>query len=396
MSFPRAPQGRRLAAALALLPAAGAFAQTAGDAAPAASAAMTVPAMTGPLAANPDPLHLDAGALGTWYVTGAVSGLALAQDHRAPGDRSARGDLANGQVFVQKTAGLWQFFVQAGSYAIPALGTPYLPARKTGEAYYDAVPQAFVKFAPSEDFSLMAGKLPTMFGAEYTFTFENMNIERGLLWNQENAVANGVQATYAHGPLTAALSVNDGFYSHRYSWVTGLLSYAFDKNNTLSFVGGGNTRETARTGTATPLLQNNGQIYNVIYTHLAGAWTLTPYLQYTRVPSSAKLGIPRSASTLGGALLASYAFDSHFSLAGRAEYIRSSGSAADGTPNLLYGPGSKAWSLTLTPTWQYGLLFVRGELSYVKANGTTPGYALGRNLDSAAQSRAMLEAGILF
>jgi len=31
----------------------------------------------------------------------------------------------------------------------------------------------------------MAAKLPTLIGAEYTFTFENMNIERGLLWNQE-------------------------------------------------------------------------------------------------------------------------------------------------------------------------------------------------------------------
>lgn len=356
---------------------------------------MSTPSMTGPLAANPYPLHFDAGTLGTWYVTGAVSGLALSQSHAFPGDESSRDDLDNGQVFIQKTSGQLQFFVQAGTYSIPVLGTPYLSARKTTE-YFDAVPQAFVKYVPNDSFNVMAGKLPTMFGAEYTFTFENMNIQRGLLWNQENDINNGVQANYTHGAFTAALSVNDGYYSHRYSWVTGLLSYAFGKNDTLSFVGGGNTRETSHVSTVTPLLQNNSQIYNLIYTHLAGPWTLTPYLQYTRVPASVNLGIPHSASTLGGALLASYAFNSHFSVGSRAEYIRSNGSLADGTPNLLYGPGSKAWSLTLTPTYQYNLLFVRGELSYVKASSTTPGLALGRNLDSNSQSRVMLEAGILF
>lgn len=391
----RAPRKHLLTVALlGLLPSIGAFAQTTENTSP-ASAAMSTPSMTGPLAANPDPLHLDAGALGTWYVTGAVSGLALSQSHAFPGDESSRSDLDNGQVFIQKTSGQVQFFVQAGAYAIPVLGTPYLSSRRT-TAYFDAVPQAFVKYAPDDSFNIMAGKLPTLFGAEYTFTFENMDIQRGLLWNQENDINDGVQANYAHGPFTASLSVNDGYYSHRYSWVTGLLSYAFSKSDTLSFVGGGNTRETSHVSTVTPLLQNNGQIYNLIYTHLAGPWTLTPYLQYTRVPSSIHLGILRSASTMGGALLASYAFDSRFSVGGRAEYIRADGRMDDGTPNLLYGPGSKAWSLTLTPTYQYNVLFVRGELSYVKASGTTPGLALGRSLDRNAQSRVMLEAGVLF
>ena len=36
-------------------------------------------------------------------------------------------------------------------------------------------------------------------GAEYTFTFQNMNIERGLLWNQETAVNRGIQVNQALG-----------------------------------------------------------------------------------------------------------------------------------------------------------------------------------------------------
>lgn len=369
----------------------------AADAPPAdAPTAMTTPSMTGPLTANPKPTSFDLGEFGNWYVTGAVTGLGLWQDNRAPGDRETLSDLSNGQVFIQKTAGEFQFFLQAGAYSMPSLGTPYLAAHNATSAFYGVVPQAFLKYAPNDSFSIIAGKLPTLIGAEYTFTFENMNIERGLLWNQENAVNRGIQANYTSGPITAAVSWNDGFYSNRYNWLWGSLAYAFDKSNTLSFIVGGNTDQTTRVTTAAPLLQNNSRIFNVIYTHIDGPWTVTPYLQYTDVPLNSDIGITHSASTFGGAVLASYAIDSNFSVAGRAEYIGSSGNAADGTPSLIYGPGSKAWSVTFTPTYQYGLLFVRGELSYVKASSTTPGYALGSNFSKTSQSRLLVEGGILF
>jgi hypothetical protein len=51
---------------------------------PAAPTAMTTPAMTGPLAANPNPFSFDAGPLGPVYVTGAVSGLGLWQNNIFP------------------------------------------------------------------------------------------------------------------------------------------------------------------------------------------------------------------------------------------------------------------------------------------------------------------------
>ena len=51
-------------------------------------------------------------------------------------------------------------------------------------------------------FSAEVGALPTLIGAEYTFSFENMNIERGLLWNQENAVNKGIQLNEAYKKLT--------------------------------------------------------------------------------------------------------------------------------------------------------------------------------------------------
>jgi len=362
----------------------------------AAPTAMTTPSMTGPLAANPKPTSFDLGDLGNWYITGAATGLGWWQDNHAPGDRQALSDFSNGQVFIQKTSGQFQFFVQAGAYSLPSLGTPYLAAHNATSDYYSVVPQAFIKYAPNDSFNIMAGKLPTLIGAEYTFTFENMNIERGLLWNQENAVTRAVQGNFTSGPVAVSVSWGDGFYSNRYNWLTASLAYTIDKSNTLSFIAGGNTDQTTRVTTAAPFLQSNSEIFNVIYTHTDGPWTITPYLQYTNVPRNTDIGIAHSASTYGGALLASYAIDSGFSLAGRVEYIGSSGSAADGAPSLIYGPGSSAWSITFTPTYQYKLLFVRADLSYVKANSTTPGYAFGSDFSKTSQSRLVVEAGILF
>ncbi|MFZ1988235.1 MAG: outer membrane beta-barrel protein [Alphaproteobacteria bacterium] len=358
---------------------------------------MSTPAMSGPLAANANPLALDLEPVGKIYVTGAVSGLALYQDNVFPGNKHSIADLSNGQVFVQKTDGLVQFFVQAGQYAFPSLGAGYLRSSDTDSATFGAVPQAFVKLVPSPNFSVLAGKLPTLIGDEYTFTFENMNILRGLLWNQEPAVSRGVQANYTSGPLTVSVSWNDGFYSNHYNWVSGLASYAFNGGaDTVAVVGGGNLGRTGSSSFATPFAQNNGSILNVIWTHTAGPWVISPYIQYTRVPADAALGIGHEASTIGGAVLVSYKIDDNWKLAGRAEYISSSGNAALGSPNLLYGVDSKAWSITVTPTDQYKQFFARAEFAYVGTSDTTPGSALGPVGTDTAQSRVMFETGVLF
>ncbi len=154
---------------------------------------------------------------------------------------------------------------------------------------------------------------------------------------------------------------------------------------------------------ATPLFLNNEQLYNVIYTHTSGAWTFQPYLQYTHVPEIPEIGSLHDASTIGAALLMSYNFDSSdiakvpgFSLPVRLEYISSTGSVANGAPNLIYGPGSKAWSVTLTPTYQLNSFFARAEFSYVGAKDTTPGLAFGSDGNAKSQTRGLLEVGIIF
>src|SRR5436309_6834502 len=129
--------------------------------------------------------------------------------------------------------------------------------------FYGPVPVAFLKLAPAKNTSILIGALPTVMGAEYTFTFENMNVQRGLLWNQENAVNRGIQVNQTLGKVTASLSWNDGFYSNRYSWLSGALTYANGRHS-LAFSGMGTLVQTAFQSLATPV-QDNSTMYGLMY-----------------------------------------------------------------------------------------------------------------------------------
>ncbi len=366
---------------------------------------LSAPSLSSTLQPNDNPFAIDAGPLGKVYVSGQLTGIALWQNHvvDAPdtGNSRSLADVSNAQVEIQTIEGPLQFYIQAGSYVLPSLGTAYLKSSKTVDRLYGDVPVGYLKAVISPEISVMAGSLPTMIGAESTFTFQNINIQRGLLWNQEPAISRGVQVNYSGGKTNAALSLNDGFYSGKYNWVTGSFSYAFDAANTLSVIGGANVSSNSKSSAATPTAQNNSQIYNVIFTHTDGALTLTPYLQYTRVDKDAKAGIDRAAQTYGAAFLAKYSFSSHWSIGARAEYLDSNGGGCgadeDCSPtNLLYGTGSNAWSLTATPTYQDGRLFVRGELAYVRAEEAISGSTFGDSGTQHDQVRVLAEAGVLF
>jgi hypothetical protein len=356
------------------------------------SAATTLPGMSGPLTLNPEPLKF-----GDIYVSGVVSGLMQFQNNVSRGDKPLQADLSNGQIFIQKNSGLIQFFVEVGAYSQPDIGVPYLRSSFSAAAFYGVIPQAYLEIAPSDHLSFLVGKLPAFLGAEYTFSFENMNIQRGLLWDQSNSVNRGVQVNYTAGPVVFALSYNDGFYSNKYNWLSGSVTYAVNSTNALALIGVGSLSRTNISSTATPLYQDNEQGYNLIYTHTSGPFTIQPYLQYTEVPKAALLNTAQNAATYGAALLVNYSVPhSGFSLPVRVEYITSTGNAAQGAPSLIYGAGSKAWSATITPTYQYKRVFVRGELSYVKANNITDGLAFGPLGKDDSQSRVLIETGFIF
>lgn len=382
--------------------------QAAPAAAPAAPAAnpMSNPAMGASIAANPDPYSVDLGPiLGKVYITGALTGMGFVQSNTTlggtPAHRDSGFDLSNGMIDIQKTDGLFQYFIQAGAYSLPVIGQAYTDAAHTTTANFGPLPQAWVKLAPTDSLSIQAGKLPTLIGQELPFTYENLNIQRGLLWNQENLFNRGLQGNYAVGPLTFSVSWNDGFYSNRFSYLTGLVSWAVTSADTLTLAGGGNTKTV---NTSAGVLGNEQQV-DLSYTHTGDGWMFNPYIQYTHVPALPAAGTTSDGSTFGVALLVNYSFDAAtsvgglslggFSLPARFEYITTHGSTTTG-PNLLYGAGSNAWELTITPTYQYKIFYARTELSYIHASDIVAGSAFGDTGTKTGQFRALVEAGFVF
>lgn len=354
----------------------------------AALSGQTAPSVIGPLK-MPEPVTFDAGPFGKLGVSGVLSGFGMVQGNRFPSDATAQADVSNAQIFLQKTDGWWQFYVQAGAYNFVQIGVPFLSTADTVQDFYGPLPIAYLKVVPAKNTSILVGALPTLMGAESAFTFENMDVERGLLWTQENTVNRGIQVNQTVGKVSASLSWNDGYYSNRFSWLSGSLTYASGPHS-LVFSGMGNLSQTAFQTIATPV-QNNSTMYAVMYTYTKGPWIVQPYFQFSDLPRNPRIGIARDTGTRSGALLLSHAFQHGFSLAGRWEYI-----AANGSVNLLYGPGSAATSFTVTPAYQSGGFFMRGDLSWVHAVDYTPGAGFGPGGAKANQPRVVGEIGFLF
>jgi len=403
------------AGALAALSASAAFADdttpaatpAAAPAAPAAPSPAPYPAMSASLAGNAPPMTFDLGILGSKVTIGGVlSGYAQAQNNpvfngsTGKKDQTATIDLSNAQLFINKSDGVVQYFVQVGAYSLPNLSDlPYNPASKTPGLSYGNLPQAFLKIVPNSMFSVEVGNLPTLVGDEYTFTFENLNVERGLLWGVEPAVSRGVQGNATFGPLAVSLAWTDGFYSNRYNTISGLATWTINATNTLAFDFETPTDKTNVITSITSPVLDNETIYDLMYTATVGPWIINPYIQYTSVKANNTVGYGKE-DTWGAALLVNYAFDAKSSLAGvsipfRVEYMSTTGTEVN-APNVLYGPGSKAWSFTVTPTYQYKQYFIRAEASYVTASKVIVPDGYGELGDKSSQVRGIIETGVLF
>ncbi len=359
------------------------------------------PALAGPLSYNPDPINVDLPLVGKVYVTAIGSGLVGAQSNSTPGVSSTFADISNAQVIVQKPEGVFQFLVQAGLYNQETLGVPLLKSTEFTNRTYGPVPQAWVKIAPSSSFNIQAGILPTLIGLEAPFTFQNMNIDRGMLWGQENVLTRAVQGNLTLGKLSLSLSYGDGFFSGKWNWLSGLATYTFDSSNAITFVAGGPLNQTLRSSYATGPVYNNSTIYDLIYSFNSGPILIQPYIQYTKVNQLKvddgeggviKLG---STETWSGAILARYTFNEHFAIPVRFEYIDSSGQNFT-SPSVLYGTESNAFSFTITPTYTWKRFFVRPEFSIVSASKIEPGFAFGDDGMAKSQVRGRLEFGFMF
>ncbi len=388
-----------IAAAGTMLLAAATYAQTPAPAAPAAPAEpapapLSTFVLSGPLQWVP-PATFDAGPFGKLSVNAIVTGYAQGQNNSIPGDDAKQATLSNGAVFIQKADGNFQYFVQAGVYDLPTIGASFVNAQNTVSNLYGPVPVAFAKILAGKTTSFSIGALPTLMGAESTFTYQNFNVSRGLLWYQENAVNRGIQVNQAIGKhVSAAFSWNDGYYSNRYNWLSGSITFT-NGVHTLVYDGMGNAGKTGYSTAATPLTQNNSSMHTVIYTYLKGSWIASATYQYSNVPTNTKIGIAKGASTNGFGGYLSKSFKGGIALPVRFEYIKQSGAVNGPDASLLYGPGSSATSFTATPTYQKGGFFFRTDLGVVNTSNSK-GYAFGPTGIAASQFRAAGEFGFIF
>ena len=311
-------------------------------------------------------------------------------------DRATRFNVSNAFAIVTKSSGTWQYALQAGAYSIPVVGVAGNKTTQTNANtdLYGPIPLAYAEYVPTPNFNMSAGVLATLTGAESTFTYLNWNIQRGSVWNMENAVSRGVRASFSSGKLTTVLGVNDGFYSGHYGAAEGAVTFAPDASDSLLFVALVPNSRTPGNPTASVA---NKELLNFVFTRTRGNLQIAPYVLYARSPAASGLGYNGPESAFGGALLANVTVSPHFSAAFRYETLHNASRSGDtsGNADLVgYGAGSGVNTYTVTPAWTNGHAFARIDLSMVRVSSPAPGLAFGNNGAQHDQFRTMLEIGV--
>ena len=313
-------------------------------------------------------------------------------------DVNNRTDISNVFLIVNKESGTFRYGFAAGAYNIPVVGFALNKTTQDGAntSLYGALPSVYVEFAPNNSFNLQAGKLATMTGQESTYTYEDINIQRGIIWNMEPAVSRGVRGTLTGSKFNGALEVNDGFYSGNRIGFEGQITNTPSSSTTFEIVF--MVANASAPPNATASIANK-QLLDPMLTYTTGKWTFSPYLLWVNSPKSAALGYINDEHAFGAVFMSTYALSSMWSLPLRVEYGRNGSSQSDTSANanlLGYGPGSGAWTYTLTPTYRRGIFFARAEASDVNVQGFTPGLAFSPSGMQTNQFRSGLEAGVQF
>jgi hypothetical protein len=137
-------------------------------------------------------------------------------------DQPSRFNISSAFIPITRNTGFFRYGASAGVYSIPVVG---LSGNKT-----------FQSGANVNTFSLIVGYLATLIGQEYTYSYQNWNIQRGLVWNMETAVSRGARLSITGGKFIGALEVNDGFFSGHYLGLEGSLTMAPDADRAFQFV----------------------------------------------------------------------------------------------------------------------------------------------------------------
>ncbi len=313
--------------------------------------------LLGPLALA-QALELKLEPIGTINVNGALTVYTIHSNNIAVNDnRKTRYDVGSAIMSLSKPAEPFGFTLIGGAYAVPVVGAPL---SKTSEStdLFSPIPVAYVEYSPMKGLSIQAGKLPTIIGYESAFTYQNNNIQRGLVWNMQPLINNGVRLTYSTDFLFVKLGVNDGFYT---------LSTTDPKPALEASLGLTPMKDgSVALNVIVPHKDSrpNNRELNLVASYTLDKLSLGGDLLYVEAPRSNTAGVPQKAKASGVALHLSYDLKP-FKLSGRIEYVKDN---SDNTDIVGLADGNKALTFTATPAYTHGSLFLRGELSYVKAD----------------------------
>lgn len=283
-------------------------------------------------------------------------------------------DVGSALLNVTANAGNLHATATAGAYSFPVAGFPLLPDNAPGAnvMLYSPLPVAALTYDFNSHLSVAAGKFAALLGQESPFTYQNINVQRGIAWSMEPTISRGIQLAYTNGPWSTVLQENDAYYSGANRAFEGLISWSASANTNLQFaaiITGANVPPNPTTTVG------NKAEYDLMYTRTIGRLELLPYFLWVHSPASNALGYARANDATAAVVLAAWTFSPQWSAAFRYEAARNASSSSDMSANadlVGFGAGSSASSETLTPTYHLGNGGVlRLEYSHVSATGLT-------------------------
>jgi len=361
------------------------------------------------LPAMPPSINIQAGPLGQLSVGGILSVNGRAQSNTypvsGPAGKNFSANVTDGLISVAKTSGFLWFYLEAGAYNFYGVGQPAMSTTAMMAATFGPLPLAYLQITPSKNFNIQIGKLPAITGiTPLTGLISNSyDVQFGLDGWQQQTISRGIQANYTAGPFSASLAWTDGYYSKRFNWAVGQLSYSPTTSSTFTLQGGGNLSHTTYAG---PL--DNSDFYLLGYSYTGSRWSMFAYLQYQKLLSAKYFSNSSNGSMYGASVDGNYSFTKRFSLSARLDYMAYSDNPNIATPvdyfgtsgstvlagnGLGYGPGSRAISVTLTPMYQYKHWFIESDISYIDAYKYTTGDAFGEHGTQPGQFVAMINTG---
>ncbi|MFN3471374.1 MAG: outer membrane beta-barrel protein, partial [Aquificaceae bacterium] len=327
--------------------------------------------------------------IGKLNISGALTGYTLYTNNKVGTEKKISYDVGSALINISKPSEPVGFILVGGAYALPVVG---VEIGKTTDAtkLFSPLPVAYIEAKPHRNISLQVGKLPTIIGYESAFTYLNNHIQRGLVWNMQTVINNGVRVAYGWDIFSIKVGINDGFYTlgtkEPKPAFEGSISLSPTKESSLSFNFLIPDKDAKPNSTANP---SNKREYNIVSSYAVGdLLSFGLDLLYVEAPKSTKAGVPERAKASAAAFHISYKLDPVV-LSGRVEYVKDDSDA--GAVDLVgLKDGNKGWTFTLTPYYAKKHLFVRGEWSYVNADRPFT------SNNKKKQTRLGLEVGLMF